>query len=168
MFRFYLKFTISFLVVVLIASGCKSSLIIDRSEISDIPGGATQVYAFSPVSADSLFIYTSRLLTQRGWIVREAKASNQISCDPKMVKGGVHIKPLIKIESNDEGSVAIYSGVWSLRPMHQDRIDFIVTQAENRTERITWKGYKTKPGLAFQNLIMMAKRGPQAQIRYKN
>lgn len=157
-----------YLLLILLVSSCRTTLILDKEDVKGIKYGSDKVIIHSKSSADTLFSQIARDLSSRMWIVKEARAASMISCDPRMVKGDIYLKPIIKISSSSKGSIATYSGFWSPRKMEQDQIDLIITKAPNNVTPIRWEGYKTVPGLAFQNLIMMAKRIPSDSITFTN
>jgi len=154
-----------FLFLILL-TGCSKTLILDKSEVTGIPGGTDVVVVNAPYSADSLFSVISKSFGGK-WVVRSSKEAMQISCDPKIVKGNIYIRPVVKIEPDGSGkSRALYSGVWSTAPMNQDKIDYILASKKNTIKKITWDGYNTQGGLAFQNLILLGRRVLGGNISY--
>lgn len=155
----------SVLSLVALAS-CSQTLLVDKKEVTGIPAGSNAVVAEYEMPADSAFASISRYLEKRKWIVRSSKEAMQISCDPKMVKGDIYIKPVIRIQAiGNNRSSASFSGTWSLRPMEQDKIDYIIASQVNKPQQITWQGYRTKSGAAYQNLLIMAKNIQATKIQ---
>jgi len=155
-----------YLFFLLLLTGCSKTLILEKSEVTGIPGGSDAVIVNAPYSADSLFSVVSKSFGGK-WIVRSSKEAMQISCEPKIVKGNIYIRPVVHIESSGPGkSRAIYSGVWSSAPMDQEKIDYILASKKNTIKKITWDGYNTQGGLAFQNLIVLGRRVSGGRISY--
>ena len=155
------------LILLILCCSCSKTLLLDKKDVTGIPGQSTAVIAEANMNSDSLFSTIAKSLAKSGWVVRSSREAMQISCDGKLSPGNIYIKPVIKVEEIKGGkSRAIFKGTWSLARMEQDKIDYVLASSLNTSKKIAWEGYKTKPGAAFQNLIILAKKVPNSKLSY--
>lgn len=144
----------------------QKALLRDEKERLSIPANSPCIEVVSPMSADSLFYFVEKTLGDRGWIVKSSKGAFQVSCDGREVYNKVYLKPFVRIESLGESSKAVFSAVWAEKKATVDRINFFIGPFDNSPQKVTWQGYKTHPGIAYQALAIIAKKIPRGTVSY--
>jgi hypothetical protein len=155
------------LLPLLFGFGCSNSLMIEREEVSKIPAQSPAVIVESRMHSDSLFKWIAVSLDKSGWVVSSSREAGQLSCAGRELAGNVFLKPMIKVEPvAGGGSRAYYMGLWSTRKIEEQEINFWIGPYFQSPQKITWLGYNTKPGIAYQHLVKMARKLPSSEVKY--
>lgn len=146
---------------------CSPVFLVSRSDFEAIPKGARKVIVTVPYSADSLFSSVAKVLSKDGWPVRLEKTAMQINSDGKSIGNGTVLKPVVYIEDNGSSSKAYFSGQWGLDSKGQIAMEvWTGTQNYGFQEVVFMKTGTTKPDVAFQKLVFLAKDIPGGVISY--
>jgi len=156
----------SLLLVFLIAifASCSPIYMVDKAEFNKIPKGTKKIVVASSLSADSLFTAISRSFSREGWVVKSDKGSMQISAEPKSVGSGTSLKPMVFIENGS----AYYSGEWGLDQEGQLMLQSMTRGANTVafSPIVFERSGTTKNDVAFQGLLLLAKKIPDGAISY--
>ena len=140
------------------------SYLVDKKEVSQIPKGAKKIVINSNYSSDSLFTIISKSFIREGWIIKSNKSSMQISAESKSVGHGTTLTPVVYIE----GGKAYYSGEWGMDYKGQLMIYSFGGPSQLKSEPIKFRrAPSTKNDLAFQGLLLLAKKVPNSKITYE-
>ncbi|KQS34018.1 hypothetical protein [Dyadobacter sp. Leaf189] len=156
------------LCLMILFQSCAPTLLVDKADLAKIPKGSTKVVAYSPYSADEAFGIVSKNLAQYGCPVKSNKESMQVICDGKSVEGGTVIKAMAYIEPDGDSSKVTFSGEWGLDAQGQVMMSaFTGVNGVSGSSKIQWDGIAgTKPCIAYQNLILMARTIPNSRVKY--
>jgi len=158
---------ILFLIVMCSCVKTPTLLTTREQNLKGIPFNSSQIIVDANIGADSLFSSISRSLVSRKWIISSSREGLQISCEGREMVGKVFVRPLVQIERiSSNKSRAIYRGLWSMNKMQQEDINFFIGPYKEKDKAITWQGWNTKSGVAFEHLKNIAGYTPDAVISY--
>ena len=156
------------LISLLLMSCATPVYLIDKSSYDAIPKNSTKVVASVSYGADSLYNIVERVFSIDGWPITSNRSAMQISSTGKSIGTGTFMKPLVYIESINNGAVAYFSGEVGLDQNGQIMMQVIAGMQIQQLNPIVFSGSPTnRTDLGFQKLVKMANEIKDVKITYK-
>lgn len=160
-----------FILFVLALSSCVGTFaLLDQSELQQIPKGSSKVIVTVPMDQNTLLTYVAKQLAREGFPVQTDKLAMQVSTGSKSIEGGATVRIIANVDTVENNSIVTISGEWGLNSEGQAALfAFSGSDMPGVSNKIVNEGAiaTTKPGIAFQHMVLIAKSIPNGTITYK-
>lgn len=150
-------------------SSCSPVYLVNKEDFKEIPYGSKKVIIETGYSADSLFNNVAHIFLRDGWAIDADRTLYQIKSLGKSIGHGTYLIPHVYVQSTNFGSVCFISGEWGLDTNGQIAMSAMTgMNGLSRSNEIVFEGSAvTKPGLAFQQMIIFAQQVPGGKIFFE-
>jgi hypothetical protein len=156
------------LTILFVVASCASpQYIVGKEEFKKIPKGSRRVIVSTDYPADSLFNVVARILAKDAWPVQSDRTAMQITSLGRSIGSGTFMRPNVFIEPGGSGSKAYFAGEWLLDANGQIVMQSFANKSNYGSSRIVFgKTGTTKTDMAFQKLVMLARKIENGRISY--
>lgn len=157
------------LLLLWISSSCAPTFLISQEEVKSIPKGTKKILVDVPYSQDQLLSNVAKYFSREGYQVNTDKTAMQVSTGFKSIEGGATVRMVAFVDSVSNNSRLYLSGEWGLNTDGQAAMKaFSGATMSGASNAIIydWNMGGTKPGIAFQHMVLAAKAVPDGVITY--
>jgi len=160
-----------FALFALILSSCAGSYtLLHQNDLEQIPEGSSKVVVHVPYDQNKLLTHIAKYFAREGYPVQTDKVAMQVSTGFKSIEGGASVRMIASVDTVENGSRVIISGEWGLNSDGQAAMyAFAGMNMSGTSNKVINEGRltSTKPGIAFQHMVLAAKSVPAGTITYK-